>query len=324
MRFVNITTNFIVAESILRCPIFLLDTQSKLRIVVFYAGYAIEEEKFEEVLHIVEKGGVVQISYDDIALFCEDTKCDKSLIIQENKFLFTMIETEENHKVKYSKLAENKLMLKIFFANDKLNFIELIKQVQAEVMCFPLSINEEVSITIQLVEELFTRDIFPVRCAVMAYSLAKLNKINSPETLCSVILAGLFKDLGLNQIMRSAAIEEDEAQDEMYLKHPMLTIYILSKASIDFSVLTKRLILEHHEKDNGEGFPRGKKEKSIHFLSHYLQVADVIIGLVEGRYNNQSYSWNKAFDIIINQREIPNLNTSFPNQLMELLESLKS
>ena len=324
MRFVTIVKDMIMPESTLRLPVFLFDKQSKQRIVAFYAGVEIEEDKFEEVITKVDKGGILQIAYDDITLFCEDVKCNKAQIIQENEFLFEMIEKEETFNDEYSELANSSIQLKTFFAKEEVSFIDLIKQVQAEVMCFPLTCSDEVSLTIQLAHELFARDIIPVRCATIAYTLAKLNKVEDPVTLSSVILAGLFKDLGLNQIQRDAAISEDESMDNMYLKHPMLTIYVLSKASVDFSLLTKRLILEHHEQESGEGFPRGKKEDSIHFLSHCVQASHAITSLVEGGFNNQKYDWNKAFDILINEREIPGLNTSFPRHVRDLIETLKS
>jgi response regulator RpfG family c-di-GMP phosphodiesterase len=323
MRFINISADMLMPETYLNTNIFLYEEQSHNRIVAFYAGYAIEENHYEEVLEKVNRGGILQINYDDRVRFCSDTDAQIEEVEQLNEFMFEMIEKEQYYKEKYMQLASQPLLLKTFFQNYT-DFKPLLQNVKAQVLCFPLTLSDEVSLTIQIVEDVLDRDNSITRCAALAYSLAKLNKVDDPEILSSILLASLYKDIGLTQVIRSSVLADNSLQDQMYFKHPILSIYVLSKSGVEFSTLTKRLILEHHEKENGEGFPREKKENAIHHLSYFIQVAHTIVNLVAGRYTSQEMEWDKAFDIIIHERTIDNLDTQFPYMIKELIKTLKS
>lgn len=323
MRFVNISIDMLMPETVLQVPIFMYEEQSQTRKVVFYAGYTIEEETYEQVYDNASKGALIQISYDDIETFCKDVDIEEDEVEQLNEFLFEMIEKEQYYIDSYQKKSEENIQLKTFFS-ETADFKQLLELVKAQVCCFPLTISEEVSLTVQIVEKLFIRQSSPIKVAVLAYLLAKQDKISDPKMLSSLLLAGLFQDIGLTQLLRESAINDSQEFDDFYLKHPMLTIYVLSKSGVEFSTLTKRIILEQHEQLNGEGFPRGKKEENIHYLTHYLRAAYTCVYLVEDRYNTKDIEWIKAFDILANERAVEGVNTIFPKKIKDIMLSLKS
>ncbi|MGN1089750.1 MAG: HD-GYP domain-containing protein, partial [Huintestinicola sp.] len=54
----------------------------------------------------------------------------------------------------------------------------------------------------------------------------------------------------------------------------------------------------HHEKWNGTGYPSRIAGKAIPFEARVMAVADVFDALVSKRVYKESYSFDKAFDII--------------------------
>lgn len=322
MMFLRVPEDVLQVDAQYPFDIFIYDRISQKRVVAFYAEYELEDEKVDEIFSMVRRGGILQIVFDEKDIFCELTKVTTDELIDLNKYLFEMIELEEQRAKDYGEKAEETILLKTFFQESQ-SFKDLIDIVKAQVLLFPLSISDEVSLTTNLVETILTRDIPSVRETCIAYSLAKLNKVEDPEILSAVILASLFKDFGLSQVCRDE-IFKTEGHDDFYFKHPMLSIYVLSKSNVQFSKLTKRLILEHHEVIDGTGFPRNKKEEFIHFLSHIIRVSNEICNLVNGKYNSTIYDWNQAFDIIIHEREVPGLKNLFPNPIVDLIKSLKT
>ena len=56
----------------------------------------------------------------------------------------------------------------------------------------------------------------------------------------------------------------------------------------------------HHEKWNGKGYPEGLKEKEIPIEARIMAFADVFDALVSKRCYKESFTFDKAFEIIKN------------------------
>jgi HD-GYP domain-containing protein (c-di-GMP phosphodiesterase class II) len=305
--------------------IFLFDKDRNSRLVALYQGSKIDDEMMLEWINIEKKGGHLQIIGEEIEAFSTQAKIDIKDIENTNSFLFKMMRIEEEREKTFSSVYDNTFLLKTFLhENSKDGFMHLIKRVHDEVMLFPLSISKEVSFTTDLVSKLFIRDMIPIRIACIAYLLARMNKIVDPEKLSSIILASLIKDLGRNQINRSLFQNLDYFTDDLYHKHPMLSIFLMGKTGFDFSKLTKRLVLEHHEDTEGTGFPRNKKEDNIENLSFFVNISDQLVMLVEGMITGEKVEINKALKMFSLQTTVDNLNTNYPKAIIDTIKSLIS
>jgi len=305
--------------------LFIFDNERKSRIVALYQGSKIEDEMMLEWINIEKKGGYLQIIWEEMEEFCTQAKIEIDEVKYTNAFLFKMIKIEDEREKMFSGLYDETFLLKTFLnENEKGDFMPLVKRVHDEVMLFPLSISKEVSFTTDLVSKLFIRDMLPIRIACIAYMLARMNKIVDPEKLSSIILASLIKDLGRNQINRSFFKNLDYFTDDLYHKHPMLSIFLMGKTGFEFSKLTKRLVLEHHEDTEGTGFPRNKKEDQIEYVSFYVNIADQLIMFVEGMVTGEKVEMNKALKIFAIQSTVENLNTNYPRVIIDTIKSLIS
>lgn len=323
MKFLKISSKFLKAQLVFTFDLFLYDTERDTRLVALYKNSPVTEELINSWIDIEKKGGYLQIIEEELDSFCNETKTSAPSVERLNAFNIKMDKIQKERINTYSKKVESSFLLKTFLLNeDTTGFMPLIERVKSEVMLFELSLSKEVSFTTDLVDKLFTSPILPVKIAAFSYMFAKLNKIDDPEVLCSIINGALFKDIGMNQISRSLFFNKDYYQGALYKKHPMLSIFLLSKSGFEFSKLTKRIILEQHEVIDGSGFPRGKKEDFISPMSQIVHLSDQVIKLASGHIDGKKYEVLDAIKKIVFQVPIENLIFNFSTNLLDNLKSL--
>lgn len=323
MDFFKINSSFLNIEAVYTFNLFLFDEARDARIVALHANSEVTQENMDYWIKTERKGGYLQILRSEIDIFCKDTSTSVDDVKKINAFVLKMENLEKERESLYAKaIAENSFVFKTFISNvSNNNITELIKRVKSEVLLFPLSLSEEVSFTTELVQKIFNYDILPVKIASFAYMFAKLNKVEDPEVLSSIVLSSLFKDIGYNQINRNQFLKNIYHDNDLYKKHPMLSLFILAKSGFEFSKLTKRIILEHHELIDGSGFPRGKKEDYILMASFIVHISDQVILLSEGLIDGKKIDIVKAMNTISSEMPISNLAIKFPRNLMDNLKT---
>ena len=195
-------------------------------------------------------------------------------------------------------------------------------------MCFDLSISQNVSDCTVLVDRMFEKDLLPVKVAVFSYFFAKRNGISDPEILADIIMASLFKDFGHAMLARELLVDEKYmGEDSDYAKHPMMSIFLLSKVGGEFTKNLKRYILEHHEQADGSGFPREKRELQISMVSFIINLSEQIFHYSysnrESNSNqNTTEKFKEALKRIRSKTKTEGLNISFPDSLIESLSGI--
>lgn len=97
-------------------------------------------------------------------------------------------------------------------------------------------------------------------------------------------MAGFLHDIGKIKIPMDVLSKTDELSEEDWYKikeHPQ-TGYNLLK-NIDFPIPLARIVLEHHEFYNGEGYPNNKPNEQLLIESQILAVADVLEAMMLAR-----------------------------------------
>ncbi len=115
-----------------------------------------------------------------------------------------------------------------------------------------------------------------VNTALLAIDLAKL----APRGECSVAdigIAALLHDTGLLNAKRTA---NWNPADRKYKEHVAASVDIVAK--MGFPVLIQKLIIQHHERMDGSGFPKGLKAGEIHPAAQIIGLADAVEHLVSG------------------------------------------
>lgn len=149
-------------------------------------------------------------------------------------------------------------------------------------------------IIISMVATLEAKDLYTYghssRVAEMAYSLGKVLGMTEKE-LKLMHIAGDLHDIGKIGISDSVLnkpgkLEFDEW--ELMKNHSYIGYNILSKANT-FKDISK-IVLYHHERWDGNGYPKGLKEEEIPFASRILAVCDSVDAMKSDRPYRKSIS----------------------------------
>lgn len=124
--------------------------------------------------------------------------------------------------------------------------------------------------------------------AVLAMSIATNLKWGR-EDVSRIGLAGLVFDLGMllvPQRVRQGADQLSNADRERVRKHPLYSLSMLEKVD-DCPPIVKLAALQHHEREDGSGYPRGRRKEMISDYARVLAVADAFAATMSPRSYRQ-------------------------------------
>ncbi len=325
ITFYKVVSEVFEVEKIYSFTIFLYDKERENRVVALKDGEPLENDTIEQWKSMEEKGAYLQVFNEDKDELLLQANIDETYLNELNSEILNSMKEQEYRNKKYGPLREQSFVLKdeLAVASETNDFKNLMNRAHLEIMCFPLYLNDLVSTTTELVDKLFIRDILPVRIATFAYFLAKHNKIEDELTLSQIIVSALLKDIGLTMISPAVLSEYKELTNrDLYLKHPMLSIFVLSKTGKDFDKHVKRFILEHHEQYDGSGFPREKRDKYIDMPSYIINLSDQILSYSSGLVTGKEAKLTDVIRYFYKRSPVDGINSSFPDHLLESLGSL--
>jgi HD-GYP domain-containing protein (c-di-GMP phosphodiesterase class II) len=140
----------------------------------------------------------------------------------------------------------------------------------------------------------------------------------SEEQLDLLNFSGHLHDIGKLAIPDSILLKPGPLTDEEFKaikKHPVIGANIVSRLGL----LTgeQKIILHHHERWNGRGYPSGLKGKSIPFLSRILAVADVYDAMASDRAYRK-----KLADEVVLETIRQGANVDFDGEVVEVFLEL--
>ncbi|NMB41480.1 MAG: HD-GYP domain-containing protein [Firmicutes bacterium] len=144
-----------------------------------------------------------------------------------------------------------------------------------------------------------------VNVAVMAVTTAI--SFGFPRSkLQEVGLGSLLHDLGKVKIPNSILNKKRELTPEEFLeikKHPFYGYDMFKKQYLG-SVPSALIILQHHERINGDGYPQGLVGEQIHVYSKICSIADVYDALVSDRPYREAFPPHKALELLQSEVEL--------------------
>ena len=142
-----------------------------------------------------------------------------------------------------------------------------------------------------------------VNVATYAMLLAKYLGINDDAHLCSIMIGGLFHDLGKRHIDLSVLNKPgklDSRERRQVEQHPTLGFKdLLPRGELTREQLM--MVYQHHERYDGEGYPVGLPGSEIHDLARVTMVADVFHALTSVRPYRRPMPTEQACSFLANQ-----------------------
>lgn len=134
------------------------------------------------------------------------------------------------------------------------------------------------------------------RVSQLATAIAK--KMNLPdEKVESIRIASLIHDVGKVSIPTEILNKPSRLTDSEFAlikRHP--EVFYKSIKNIDFPVKVADIILQHHERVNGSGYPRGLKDDQILIEAKIVSVADVVESMSYKRPYRDALGLDKALE----------------------------
>jgi HD-GYP domain-containing protein (c-di-GMP phosphodiesterase class II) len=141
----------------------------------------------------------------------------------------------------------------------------------------------------------------------------------APSQLRSLALGGLLHDIGKLAVpdeilQKPGALDDDEFRE--IRKHPASGEELLCELG-GFAPEIHRLVLDHHERLDGAGYPRGLDESQLDLATRVLTVCDVYDALISKRVYRDAWSPERALALLHSE-----VGTAFDSRCVEALESL--
>jgi HD-GYP domain-containing protein (c-di-GMP phosphodiesterase class II) len=161
--------------------------------------------------------------------------------------------------------------------------------------------------------------------ALLANEIGKLLNYSNHQ-LADLFSASLLHDLGEMYIEKSV-YNKDELDDNDYrviATHPVLSYVLLRESRTDFSSQVLSAVLNHHERLDQSGYPRGLGGKYINRYARIVALVDTYDALRRKGRSSSDALW--AIKIQGHCRSIAGevITPAFEPQLIEMLESLIS
>jgi len=152
-----------------------------------------------------------------------------------------------------------------------------------------------------------------INVSILAVLLGKHLGLDKP-TLLKLGLAGMYHDVGKARIPESILNKPGKltpAEFQAMKAHP-LEGYNVMKGQADLDPEILRAVVEHHERHDGSGYPRGVRGEDISRFSRIISVVDVYDALTSRRVYKGAMAPAKALGMMYQWRD-----KDFPHNAIE-------
>lgn len=142
------------------------------------------------------------------------------------------------------------------------------------------------------------------RVTQLAFAIAKEMSL-SKDRIAGIRMAATIHDIGKLHIpaeILSKPTQLTKIEFDMLKTHPRAGYNILK--GIEFSWPIAKIVLQHHERMNGSGYPQGLKDDAILLEARILAVADVLEAMSSHRPYRPALGTEKALEEIKKNRNV--------------------
>lgn len=269
--------------------------------VLYHSGSEILTEEVIKNL-IDNKVSVVYIQKNEKEEYNRYLVENLSAILSDPKTLI-----QEKATIAYSTLSTTAQAL---FEKPAAESLKVYNSSVASVTDFVLLYEKAISNLIRITSHRFNLSTHSINVGLFALGLAKSLIGNDPSHDLHEMATGFFlHDVGKSLVSKDILNKNTSLTHNEWnivKQHPYEGYKLLSRFNI-LSDNIKTIVLQHHERHNGKGYPRGLKNDEIHIYAKICCIADVFEALTSDRpYNkNKSKTGNsfRAFLTIKNEMQ---------------------
>lgn len=255
------------------------------------------------------------------ATFSEDGRCDSAhrLLNALDQALRRAKDTGGNRAIDYSDLYKEKKV-----ADKKINTYDEVSILKRKVKNLSDSVDRVVLESIYaFAKSLEARDYYTAEHAEEMVSLVLRLGVElglSKEMLNNLEKGAMLHDIGKIGISDAILRKKSKLTHQEYRvikNHPKIGAEIIR--AIHFLKEVVPVVLHHHEKWNGKGYPSGLKEREIPLLARIVSITDAYQALISDRPYRKAFSKKKAHQILKNEAGI-----SYDKDIVDVLIKMET
>ena len=154
--------------------------------------------------------------------------------------------------------------------------------------------------------EISTTDVYTFAHSIDVCAFSVYMGINygyRKDSLLRLGVGGILHDLGKAQVPPAILNKPGKLTDNEFkeiMKHPILGYNMLSdNVRTQMSKSSLEIVLSHHERYDGSGYPNGLKGEEISDMAAICAIADVYSAMTTDRVYRKAYSPNEAYEMIL-------------------------
>lgn len=206
------------------------------------------------------------------------------------------------------------------------NFEIIIENAKIEIITFSVTTSSTISMAVHLAKNYLVNDNFLNRIVAVSYFLAKNCNIVDQDALSDIICGAYFAHIGLTQtpltIVRTPYKNLGDKEKSLYQKHTILGHHLVKKSQIQLSERCKKIILDHHERTSGNGYPSMKYGDQIETLSQVVGGVSHLFEYSTGRITGSKLSMKSIIIALSSKSYLPGLEFDFGDLVFQSIISL--
>lgn len=281
--------------------------------------------------YILERGGKLAILKNQRKTFLVAQETDASQIPSLKERELHPLEKERIMNMKLKEMYEEKrgafsLQTEFELACQTDNFEAIIENARVEILTFSVTMSPTVSLALHLAKTHLEKDTYINRIVAVSYLLAKNSNIVDQDALADIICGAYFAHLGLTQtpltIARTPYNTLPEKERALFQKHTILGHHLIKKSQINLSERCKKVILDHHERSSGNGYPSMKYGDQIEILSQIVGAVSHLFEYSSGKITGGKQSMKVIILAMKSKSFLPGLEFDFGEKVFQSIITL--
>ncbi|MEA9358016.1 HD domain-containing phosphohydrolase [Bacteriovorax sp. PP10] len=281
--------------------------------------------------YILERGGKLAVLKNQRKTFLVAQETDASEIPSLKERELHPLEKERIMNMKLKEMYEEKrgafsLQTEFELACQTDNFEAIIENARVEILTFSVTMSPTVSLALHLAKTHLEKDTYINRIVAVSYLLAKNCNIVDQDALADIICGAYFAHLGLTQtpltIARTPYNTLPEKERTLFQKHTILGHHLIKKSQINLSERCKKVILDHHERASGNGYPSMKYGDQIETLSQIVGAVSHLFEYSSGKITGGKQSMKAIILAMKSKSFLPGLEFDFGEKVFQSIITL--
>lgn len=281
--------------------------------------------------YILERGGKLAVLKNQRKTFLVAQETDASQIPSLKERELHPLEKERIMNLKLKEMYEEKrgafsLQTEFELACQTDNFEAIIENARVEILTFSVTMSPTVSLALHLAKTHLEKDNYMNRIVAVSYYLAKNSNIVDQDALADIVCGAYFSHLGLTQtpltIARTPYMLLPEKEKSLFQKHTILGHHLVKKSQINLSERCKKIILDHHERVNGNGYPSMKYGDQIETLSQIVGAVSHLFEYSSGKITGGKQSITYIIHALGSNSFLPGLEFDFGEKVFQSIITL--